>query len=282
MPKAAPQTGGGGGGRWVTAHAACAGVANRAPGRGIQDAGACFSVLLPDGSPVLLAAVADGAGSVPLGGEGARAAVPAALKALAGVIRQHGPDASAVSDGMDGALKAARAAIITRAASARRDSGDYACTLIMAAGFGGSVVVGQIGDGGAVVWHEGGMPDLVLWPCKGEFANETAFVTDGSAAADLQVAAVTGATRGVALFTDGLEPVAIDYRRRAAHPGFFQPLFGQLHGAEPGDEGLLDGELGEWLAEERFDAMSPDDRTLILAVLKDRARAGHTMSGRMA
>jgi hypothetical protein len=245
---------------------------HRSPGEESQDAGACFSLVLPDSRHVLLAAVADGAGSMPRSREGARRAVSASLAMLVRVIRRNGADVSRVAAGMGNALRAARAAIRAAAEQERREFGEFACTLVMTVGLDEGVVTGQVGDGGAVVWCHGGIPELALWPFKGQFVNETAFVTDDSAIGDLRVLARHCEPAGIALFTDGLEPVALDFQREAAHPGFFQPLFDQLSGPDAGHPGeSLDEELGDWLSEERFDAMSPDDRTLILAV---RSHAG--------
>jgi len=261
-----PSSGHAGGGQWVIAHAACPGMMHRSPGEESQDAGACFAVCPPRGSPVLFAAVSDGAGSMPNSGTGSRLAVAAGLSMLVRVMRRHGPGLNELCAGMGNALRAARAAIRAAAFREQAELAEYSCTLAMVVATKAGAAVGQVGDGGVVIARRARPPEVVLWPDKGEYVNETAFVTDESAFADLHARVIPGPIEGIALFTDGLEPVALDLAERQAFPGFFGPLFENLRGARGEERASLSDELAAWLAEERFDRASPDDRTLVLAV----------------
>ena len=69
----------------------------------------------------------------------------------------------------------------------------------------------------------------------------------------------------MALFTDGLQTLALDYTR-AAHSPFFAPMFAALSSeTEPG--GLL-GPLSAFLESPAVNERTDDDKTLILATRK--------------
>ena len=110
----------------------------------------------------------------------------------------------------------------------------------------------------------------VFWPQRGPYANTTYFVTDDAALDQLECEAGTRRVRDIALFTDGIEPLVLDYRARAAHTPFFdrmiQPLRASttLDDAAPADAGLSHA-LARYLASPVITERTDDDTTLILA-----------------
>ena len=90
----------------------------------------------------------------------------------------------------------------------------------------------QIGDGAIVV--DDGELRPATWPAQGEYANSTHFLTDGDALDNVQCA-VLGPVRRIALFSDGLQALALHYASRAAHEPFFAPFFSYLETAAKAD-----------------------------------------------
>jgi hypothetical protein len=104
----------------------------------------------------------------------------------------------------------------------------------------------------------------VFWPEAGEYANCTYFVSDGDAARHLRCAVRTGVTE-VALFSDGLQGIALHHATRSAFAPFFRPLFARLR-QEPGGEAAgLVAALTELLESPGVRKRTDDDRTLVLA-----------------
>jgi len=212
----------------------------------------------------LVAAVADGAGSARHADVGARLACEAAVALLAS-------DPLTVGDPTLGPriVAAAQAAIDHAASETGTSPRDHACTLLGAAIMPSRAVFVQIGDG-AIVIAEPGSSTLgwVFWPDKGEHANETSFVTGARAAEELEVAWREGVIDEVALFTDGLERLALDFGARLAFPSFFGPMFGAVRALPAGDDAELaaaEGELSGFLGSARVNERTSDDKTLVLA-----------------
>lgn len=237
---------------WHITAASTAGVAHLRSGRGNDDAFGCLS--RHDGT--LLLAAADGAGSAAHAAAGARLAVDAGLAAL-----------SLATGGWRSRLATAvsriRGRLDRHAAERGHQLRDYACTLLLVEVGATRICAGQIGDG-AVVVRRRGVNTLLGEPRRGRHVGETDFVTGADIPGRMGVAAAQLAgIDGVALLTDGLEPVALQANMPFA--GFFDPLFDFALAAEQGDRDR-NRSLAEFLASERVRARSHDDLTLLLAV----------------
>ena len=251
-----------GGGAWRVAAASVIGSDHRRVGGMCQDAMGVRRVMGPAGV-VLVLAVADGAGSAVHGGEGAAIAVATTLDIIASQLESGASvevDGEAVVTAVQAAIDAAASAID---AASRRD---FACTLLVAVAGPDSATCLQVGDGAIVVRD----PELrlVFQPMRGEFANQTVFVTAPDAARHLQRA--TGpAPASLALLSAGLESVALDFASGTAFAGFFEPFFAVVAELAPDDaeaERALSAELADFLGSETIDARTGDDRTLVVAV----------------
>ncbi len=222
----------------------------------------------------LIAAASDGAGSAPRSAEGATCAVRAAtlhLAALAASGRLLAAGAAPAALAAE-VLSTVRGALTLLASpqpgDASPDLRELACTLLaVAVAPDGSGLALQLGDG-AIVADTGEGPRCLFWPAKGEYVNETVFVTSRHAAEHLVATALTPGTLDIALLTDGLERLALDFAARAAFPAFFAPMFAAVAALPPGDvttSAALSAELTAFLASPRVRAATGDDVTLILA-----------------
>jgi len=141
---------------------------------------------------------------------------------------------------------------------------DYASTVLGTVAGNGLAIFFQIGDG-AIVTAEGTECRTAFWPEQGEYANTTYFLTDAEYLSHLHISHAASPD-SIALFTDGLQNLALSLAQKSAHPGFFFPLFSAL---KESPEGLLAGfpdQLAAFLSRESISARSDDDKTLVLAV----------------
>lgn len=254
---------------WRVLGASARGTSHVAAGTPCQDA----HHVVTDGE-LLVLAVADGAGSAPLGGEGATLASCWAAELTARRLRARDASAGGPCPGLTGVLRdvMARTRDRLRRDAYRRDVPlrDLATTLVLCAMTRDELGVAQVGDGAAVVRTTGGADwevetaelSVVAAGERGEYLNETTFLTSRGWRRDLR-AQVMPATNvdAVALLTDGVQLLALDLATGGAHAPFFEPLF--AYAADPaGDAADLDA----FLRSPRVCARTDDDKTLVLAV----------------
>lgn len=244
---------------WHAIAVSVAGSGHRAHGLPCQDASDV--AVLPDGT--LVAAVADGAGSAPRSGEGARLAVGTAVHALWDALDRPVP--RDVPTALADAFREARDVVAEVAAAAGHPARDYATTLLVAVATGDALHVAQTGDGMIVARDAEGRIHAATTPQNGEYANETFFVTmPGSDGPRYQATLPPAA--GLALTTDGLLPIAVDLATMTPHAPFFAPLLAYA-AADP--DGAARGDLADFLAADRVAGRVDDDLTLVLAVPRD-------------
>jgi hypothetical protein len=141
-----------------------------------------------------------------------------------------------------------------------------ACTLLAAIITEDASVFIQVGDGTWVI-EEDGRYRCATWPVKGEFANQTTFITSPRWAEVIQCEQTWGHLSAVAGFTDGLQDVALQLSTRSAHPPFFDSMFSAVRTAE--DERRLEQALAEFLNSDAVNARTDDDKSLVLACWHD-------------
>jgi len=120
----------------------------------------------------------------------------------------------------------------------------------------------QIGDGAITVGNNG-VYGVVFWPQSGEYANVTNFMTSDKFRNELEFQATTSKFTEIALFTDGIERLALNFESQTPHLPFFQPLFKAVQLSDNGDS--LATDLGKFLESDSVKNRSDDDKTLILA-----------------
>ena len=149
---------------------------------------------------------------------------------------------------------------------------DLACTLLAAivAPLGGAAL--QIGDGVIVVGDKPLTWRWVFWPQKGEYANTTFFLSDERSLERAEIQALSDDVLDVALMSDGLEQLAVQFASRKAHDPFFRSVLAPLH-AESGDgeSARLSQGLSTLLASAAVRQRTDDDASLVIATRRERA-----------
>jgi hypothetical protein len=246
---------------WRTAGAAVQGAAHQKQDIPCQDA--LGYQVTPAGA--VLAVLADGAGTAAQAAEGAQAAVRRALAALGDGLAQGNPQDEAgwqrlVLD----SFSQARQALEQLAADRSLPVKDFATTLACALAVDGWLVAGQIGDGAVVAGANDGSLFTAARPQRGEYANETYFLTLPDALERVEVFAAPLPVSALALLSDGLTRLALQLPTNEPHLPFFGPILSFVAGAQ--DEVEAGGQLAAFLASERVCARTDDDKALILAV----------------
>lgn len=216
-----------------------------------------------DGLDFLVCLVSDGAGSAKEGGKGAELACITArssIEAAIGNLRSAPLDESRVEEW----IKDIRHAICEIADVHALTARDYACTLLGAVVSPNKAVFFQIGDG-AIVASSGYARGVVFWPDSGPYANMTYFVTEEDALAHLHISITNTHIDEVALFSDGIQRLALSFEQRTPHIPFFEPMLNVLRKQKPLECEALDDQLARFLNSSQINERTDDDKTLVLA-----------------
>ncbi len=245
---------------WVVLGASVVGTSHLARQSPCQDAHG--GVVLQDGTLVL--AVADGAGSARYSEQGSRLAVHASVAAVANALLTATPqDADGWQARLLEAMRTARASLAAQAEEVEGSrTQDFATTLLLLVQTNEVVASLQVGDGAIVFELEDGALELLTSTRSSEYVNETTFITseDAEAKALISVRSL-GSLRAVALFTDGVEGLAIEQAVQRAYPPFFRSLF-EFARAEDAEVEQVEA----MLSSERVNQLTDDDKTLVVAV----------------
>jgi hypothetical protein len=204
----------------------------------------------------------DGAGSARFGAVGAEITCETGGQVLLAAVEQAGEAAfvpALASDVLDGVRDRIERAALEREITPR----ELACTLLGAIVGPSKATYFQIGDGAIVSRRDGSLAP-VFWPESGEYANMTYFVTDTKASEHLRCE-VQDATDEVAIFTDGLQRLALVFATEAAHEPFFEPMFKVLRASSDDQTDQLCAALERFLGSDVINERTDDDKTLILA-----------------
>lgn len=253
---------------WRVAAASVCGTSHEKSGQPCQDAQGW--ALQSDGTLVI--AVADGAGSAAFAEVGAAVAVRTAVEFLsarltsdeAGSGGPAGEDTSLKALLTD-AVRAARAAVEAEAVSRNTTARELASTFLLVLARPGCLAAAQIGDGAVVVADVNGGCFPVTTPAHGEYLNETTFLISPGALDKLQLIVWRGPLAHLAVFSDGLQMLALKMPGGVPHPPFFAPLFRFLS-SQP-DEDQAQASLLSFLTSPRLRERADDDLTLVLAAL---------------
>ncbi len=239
------------------------GVSHERGGKPCQDAHAYG--LLESGA--LVAAVADGAGSAAMSEVGAEIAARTAVEAVAGLQRSKGVPRNEDEWNLLllGALEAAKRAVELEAVVRGVDARDLATTLLLVVATQHRVDAAQVGDGAIVIGAEDGTVFALTTPQGGEFVNETSFLILPDAISRAECAHWEGTIRNLAIFSDGLQRLALRLPGGEAHAPFFSPLFRFVSDLEVDADGK--DQLASFLRSPKITERADDDLTLLLATV---------------
>ncbi len=120
----------------------------------------------------------------------------------------------------------------------------------------------QIGDGFMVVSTSAQAYGLMFTPDKGEFVNQTAFVTSSNAHNDLQVKVISETPQFICAATDAFERLAMRLPQWEPYPAFFKPLEEYLTETPIPEQD--DAYIMKFLESEYLNKQTDDDKTLLL------------------
>jgi hypothetical protein len=126
----------------------------------------------------------------------------------------------------------------------------------------------HIGDG-AIVARRNGVMAPVFWPDSGEYENTTNFVTDADAVENLRINIVSAIPDDVAMFTDGLQRLALSFQSMSAHEPFFEEMFNTVRRSRKEDCDVLSEQLAQYLRSDKVNERTDDDKTLVLGCKVD-------------
>lgn len=248
---------------WRVAAASAVGTSHLATGTGCEDSYLAQVETEPTKPPLLTIFVADGAGSAAHGETGAELAIQAAT-AFAGKHYAQSVEFPLNDHWAVECIQAVRAKIYAAADQQGEKARDYACTFLGVVASPFATLLMQIGDGGIVVDVGNGL-EVPITPMAGEYANMTNFVTDENAIDLLAVTALSTRAEKVAVFSDGIQRLALNMATNTAHAPFFAPFFAVLATATAAQEDHLSAQLARFLQSPAVNERTDDDKTLALA-----------------
>jgi hypothetical protein len=215
-----------------------------------------------DGDEVLVCVASDGAGSAKYAAWAADFATKEGIGILS-LISQE-PDRVRERD-IFGMVEDIYDVLAWEAEQKNVDIHEYSCTLLGCFIAKERSIFFQIGDG-AIVRNDGsGFYIPVWWPHNGEYQNTTAFIVDDRNLANLNILVLEEPVHEVAVFTDGLQMLALNMEERNAHQPFFADLFKYLRMADDQPKlEVLSRKLTEYLESEPVNNRTDDDKTLFL------------------
>jgi hypothetical protein len=247
---------------WKYGFASVAGTSHNVSSLACQDACSVEVFAGPQREEILLAVASDGAGGAAHANQGSELAcelLVVGVKAhfLSGRSwAQLGDDFISDWVGRFQGMLASRSAVSPK---------DFACTLLAAVVGRDHAVYFQIGDGAIVASRGEDEYHCICWPQRGEYANSTNFLTDDDAGDKIYRELRASRIDEVALFTDGIQNLVLDYRTRSAHSPYFASMFAWLRPHRAGHSRELSDSLVAYLNSDKINERTDDDKTLILA-----------------
>jgi len=227
--------------------------------------------LLLEGN-ILIGAVADGAGSAKYAEIGAKNTVDESLRFLQVIhddSAQDFPFDQPLTDEQAQTLftqlvESVRSRLTVVATEIDGNLSDLASTLLVFVATPSWLAGMQIGDGFVVIRPKNGEYRLLFQPDKGEYINETTFVTSDQVLEAMQVKVLPQVPSFICAATDGVERVSLNLVQWMPFSPFFEPLEAYLQETEKPEQD--DDYLNAFLNSDRLNARTTDDKTLLLSL----------------
>lgn len=243
---------------WSYIAASVKGTSHERTGQRLQDAHRCFAA-----DDFLVAVACDGAGSASHGGEGASLAARRVSSLALTHLRAIGqfPDDRTIEAWVDETRDLIAAAANKRKLQPR----DFAATLVMAIASKDEVLCAHIGDGAIALREcQANAWTSLSWPENGEYASTTYFLTDENQPR-LRISSAKKPIEAIAVMTDGIERLALDFAIQSPHSPFLDVMAAPLQGNVTGRDSKLSKALASFLGSDGVNARTDDDKTLIVA-----------------
>jgi hypothetical protein len=252
---------------WQVVGAAVQGLSHQKQGLPCQDA--LEYRCLPGG--ILLVALADGAGSAIYAELGAQAAVQASVEWLLTSLENDQPiDCCEWAEVIWETFQNARTALEQLGEEHDEPLRSFATTLTCLVATSERLIVGQLGDGAVVAVGEDGGLKTVTTLQRGEYANETNFLTQDQALDLIAFQMIDEQVQALAVMSDGLTRLALKRPDNEPHPPFFTPLFAFVESSVSSDDPARAVDpLIQFLTSPRVCERTDDDKTLVLALRSD-------------
>lgn len=217
---------------------------------------------------IFIATVADGAGSADFGDIGATVASHKAIETicLQSSIIEKFQDEKLLRLLIMEAFESALTEIESESISLGTTIRELATTLLLVIATPNMLAVGQIGDGAVVAGNEVGEIFTAIIPQRGEYANETSFLLYPDSLDTIQINIVQKHIDHIAMFSDGLQSLALKMPEYTPHTPFFYPLFNFISNNK--NKVDMDSQIAEFLRSNRVRERTDDDLTLLLATYK--------------
>lgn len=251
-------------GLWKILTVRVPGSSHREVGRGTDDRVSVRQLATSRGHNLVLA-VSDGAGSASHGGDGAAIAVQHFVEHYVGHRQSTEVSAEESRHFAFTATSHARMGLEEHAQENLGTLRPYACTIIGVAVSQDMLTVAQIGDG-AAVFAVGDQIQCARTGARGEYINETFFLTGSDWHQRLRTQTFELRADWVAVFTDGVEQLAIESATGTPTAGFFDPIVRALEEADDDEMESIEAAVERLFTSQRVTTRTDDDLTLVIAI----------------
>ena len=258
--------------RWKAIGNSITGTSHEISGKICEDA-SCFTVIpLSQGEEALIAFSSDGAGSAKHAHLASQLVTSEALhiatKWMEGNILPKEKELLLMAEMLYDKL-------LVLSQEMNEPLNEFSCTLLGCILLPGHSCFLQIGDG-AIVKNDGtGHYRYIWWPFNGEYQNTTAFLIDDPNFPHLHTLVLEETIDEVAIFTDGLQMLALNTESNTVHQPFFTNMLKWLQIASaPEHVEVLNNKLTAYLQSDAINSRTDDDKTLILATRINQHHAG--------
>lgn len=258
---------------WKVAHCSVTGAGHLQADQGCQDY-TCFLTMPRLAPDTIIAAAADGLGSAAHSSLGSRIAAQAACAHASHILwqqRRHHADPDALESALNHAILNARTSLEKASRTKRIPLPELATTITLLIHTSNTLAAIQIGDGAAVVSTTEDEYHALLKPDRGEYANETAALTQRRSLqqAKLAIARPHQPVSTIALTTDGLVHITMDAATSEPHNPFYQKMSTWLRQHQGPHH--PNSQLANILASGFITDRTKDDVSLFLAVREPEA-----------
>jgi hypothetical protein len=257
---------------WKYTYVSVIGTSHKKLDSPCQDSSKCQVIKDSYGEEVLVAVVADGAGSARFSDQGASLACSLFVNEVTKFLDEDKLVNDLEISFIENWIDQFQEVVSSHAKKYNVTIREFACTFVAAVVGNDQAAFFQVGDGAIVVLDP--EPDngeekykWNFWPAKGEYENTTFFITDPMVKKNIQFDILPKRVEEVSLFTDGIQHLSLHYQSKTVHHPFFKPMFQVLRKVEIGEN--LNSSLEKFLSSERVNEKTDDDKTLLLASRKE-------------